>query len=334
MARRTLRVFAVAALLSLLAVPGWGQSDAGYDAYKRGDYTTAHRVWKSLADRGDASAQYNLGLLYHHGLGVKRQLGEAAKWYARAAENGDADAQKAIGDLYLKGFWGKKNYAKAATWYRKAAKQGHAEAKKSLRKLGAKGQGRPRQATPPQAKYRFGVAAYDRGDYAEAVKWYRKSADQGNALAQLNLGFMYNEGQGVPQDYAEAVKWYRKSADQGNAPAQYNLGYMYYRGRGVRQDHGEAIRWIRAAAEQGLAPAQGKLAAYYVKSWGVMPRDLVQAYMWYTLSAAQGFKASAISLAPLERFMSPAQVAEANRLARDWRRKKGKLAREWKPKRH
>ena len=138
MARRTLRVFAVAALLSLLAVPGWGQSDAGYDAYKRGDYAAAHRVWKSLAEGGDASAQYNLGLLYHHGLGVKRQLGEAAKWYARAAENGDADAQKAIGDLYLKGFWGKKNSAKAATWYRKAAEQGHAEAQKSLRKLEAK----------------------------------------------------------------------------------------------------------------------------------------------------------------------------------------------------
>jgi hypothetical protein len=138
MVRRTLRVFAVAALLSLLAVPGWGQSDAGYDAYKRGDYAAAHRIWKSLADGGDASAQYNLGLLYHHGLGVESKISEAAKWYGRAAENGNADAQKAIGDLYLKGFWGKKNSAKAATWYRKAAEQGHAEAQKSLRKLEAK----------------------------------------------------------------------------------------------------------------------------------------------------------------------------------------------------
>ncbi len=138
MVRRTLRVFAVAALLSLLAVPGWGQPDAGYKAYKRGDYAAAHRIWKSRADGGDASAQYNLGLLYHHGLGVERQLGEAAKWYGRAAENGDADAQKAIGDLYVQGFWGKKDYAKAATWYRKAAEQGHAGAKEALRKLEAK----------------------------------------------------------------------------------------------------------------------------------------------------------------------------------------------------
>ena len=145
MVRRTFRVFAVAALLSLLAAPGWGQSDAGYDAYKQGDYATAHRVWKSRADGGDASAQYNLGLLYHYGLGVERQLGEAAKWYGRAAENGDADAQKAIGDLYVKGFWGKKDYAKATTWYRMAAEQGHAEAKKALRNLEAKRQVRPRQ---------------------------------------------------------------------------------------------------------------------------------------------------------------------------------------------
>ncbi len=101
------RLVLTVAILIGLAAPGWGQSDAGYEAYKRGDYATAHRVWKPLAEQGDASAQYNLGLLYHHGLGVKRQLSEAAKWYGRAAENGDADAQKAIGDLYVKGFWGK-----------------------------------------------------------------------------------------------------------------------------------------------------------------------------------------------------------------------------------
>ena len=59
------------------------------------------------------------------------------------------------------------------------------------------------------------VAAYQRGDYAEAVKWYRKAAEQGHARAQYSLGFMYYNGRGVPQDYAEAMKWYRKAADQG-----------------------------------------------------------------------------------------------------------------------
>ena len=64
-------------------------------------------------------------------------------------------------------------------------------------------------------------------NYAEAVKWYRLAADQGDASAQYNLGVMYANGQGVPQNHAEAVKWYRLAADQGNASAQFNLGDMY-----------------------------------------------------------------------------------------------------------
>ena len=62
------------------------------------------------------------------------------------------------------------------------------------------------------------------------MKWYRLAADQGFALAQYNLGIMYNKGEGVAQDYAEAVKWYRRAADKGFAFAQYNLGVMYDRG--------------------------------------------------------------------------------------------------------
>ncbi|MSP33056.1 MAG: sel1 repeat family protein, partial [Pseudolabrys sp.] len=60
-------------------------------------------------------------------------------------------------------------------------------------------------------------------DYAQAVKWYRLAADQGNAKAQSNLGLMYDNGQGVPQNYAEAMRWYRLAADQGLAEAQSNL---------------------------------------------------------------------------------------------------------------
>ena len=76
---------------------------------------------------------------------------------------------------------------------------------------------------------------YDEGrgvtqDYAEAAKWYRKAAEQGDTDAQYNLGVMYDNGRGVTQDYAEAAKWYRKGAEQGYADAQYNLGMMYETG--------------------------------------------------------------------------------------------------------
>jgi TPR repeat protein len=96
-------------------------------------------------------------------------------------------------------------------------------------------------------------------DDTEAVRWYRLAADQGNATAQTNLGYMYVTGRGVPRDYAEAVRWYRLAADQGNATAQTNLGVLYETGRGVTQDYAEAVRWYRLAADQGKVSAQSHL---------------------------------------------------------------------------
>jgi TPR repeat protein len=72
-------------------------------------------------------------------------------------------------------------------------------------------------------------------DVSETVRLYRKAAEQGHALAQNSLGFMYENGRGVPLDDAEAVAWYRKAAEQGNDRAQHNLGLMYKKGRGVPQ---------------------------------------------------------------------------------------------------
>jgi TPR repeat protein len=96
-------------------------------------------------------------------------------------------------------------------------------------------------------------AAYERQDYAEALRLCRPLAEQGSANAQTELGFMYEYGQGVAEDYAEAAKWYRKAADQGNASAQHNLGLMYAQGQGVALDYPEAMKWFRKAADQGLA---------------------------------------------------------------------------------
>ncbi len=114
-------------------------------------------------------------------------------------------------------------------------------------------------ALPAWADFDDGWAAYERGDYATALREWTPLADQGVALAQNNLGGMYREGQGVPQDYAEAVKWYRLAAEQGHASAQYNLGSMYDNGYGVPQDYAEAVKWYRLAAEQGHASAQNNL---------------------------------------------------------------------------
>ena len=71
------------------------------------------------------------------------------------------------------------------------------------------------------------------GGYAQALIWYRKAAEQGEAFAQHNLALMYQNGLGVPQDYAQALIWYRKAANRGVAAAQHNLGWMYQNGQGV-----------------------------------------------------------------------------------------------------
>ena len=92
-------------------------------------------------------------------------------------------------------------------------------------------------------------------DYAEAARLYRLAAAQGHAIAQINLGGMFQDGHGVAKDYAEAMRLYRLAAAQGNADAQFLLGIMFIGGRGVAQDHAEAILWFRLAAAQGNANA-------------------------------------------------------------------------------
>jgi len=123
------------------------------------------------------------------------------------------------------------------------------------------------------AQVNLGVM-YDVGDGvpmsdAEAVKWYRKAADQGYARAQFKLGVMYAVGEGVPENDAEAVKWYRKAAEQGLAESQYLLGFMYRKGEGVPENDAEAVKWYRKAAEQGLAESQFELGVMYAVGEGV-----------------------------------------------------------------
>ncbi len=165
-------------------------------------------------------------------------------------------------------------------------------------------------------------------DFAEAMKWFRKADEQGYAEAQFFLGSWYHVGGGlgVPEDYAEAVKWYRKAAEQGHAKAQYNLGIMYDNGQGVSQDYAEAVKWRRKAAEQGLAEAQYNLGNMYEDGQGV-PQDYAQAHMWFNLAASRfppgkNRDAAVSNRDIVAKKMTPAQISEAEKLAREWKPKK------------
>ena len=161
-------------------------------------------------------------------------------------------------------------------------------------------------------------------DYIEAVRRYRLAAEQGHAVAQFELGYAYATGVGVSQDYAKAARWYRLAAEQGNAKAQFELGNMYHEGKGVLQDFAEAVRWYRLAAEQGNAKAQGDLGLMYHEGYGV-PKDYVFAYMWYNLASANGDRFAREVRNELLKEMTPQNIAEAQRMAREWlEKRKGK----------
>jgi TPR repeat protein len=131
---------------------------------------------------------------------------------------------------------------------------------------------------------------YGRGvakDEPQAVQWFRKAAEQGNAAGQAWLGFMYEHGRGISKDEAQAVQWYRKAAEQGFARGEANLGTMYRDGRGVAKDDAEAVQWFRKAAEQGDAFGQASLGFMYGSGRGI-PRDDQQAVDWTRKSAEQG----------------------------------------------
>ena len=138
------------------------------------------------------------------------------------------------------------------------------------------------------------VSALQRGDSPLAARLFRPLAEQGDAGAQNLLGVLYVTGQGVPQDAQEAVKWYRRPAEQGHAGAQYSLGLKYYYGEGVTQNY-------------------------------------IHAHMWWNLTAHAGdgwdkeMKEKAYDLRfSLEQIMTPAQIAEAQRLASEWKMNQGK----------
>ncbi len=124
----------------------------------------------------------------------------------------------------------------------------------------------------------------DKGDYATALKEWRPLAEQGDAEAQYALGVIYNHARGVPQDYEKAFHWYSKAAAQGLAMAQSKLGMMYGLGRGV-------------------------------------PQDYVLAHLWMSLAAAQGIEQARKIRDKLAEKMTPAQLADAQRLALEWKPK-------------
>ncbi|HXQ14551.1 MAG TPA: tetratricopeptide repeat protein [Caulobacteraceae bacterium] len=157
--------------------------------------------------------------------------------------------------------------------------------------------------------YEDGKAAYDRKDYQTAYALLLPLAEQGNAMAQWQVGYMTLEGEGAPKDSAVAQVWWVKAADQGLAQAQCNLGQMFEFGwGGIAKDQATAFGWYLKAANLGHNTAQGQLARMYEEGRGV-EKDLAQAYVWRFVYLHADSDSS--SLAPLAQAMTSQQITEA-----------------------
>ena len=266
------------------------------EASIRKDYDTQLKLLHPLIAKGDAHAQYILGTLYDDGTGVRQDYKEAARLYGLAARQGDARAQVNLGTMHANGQGVAQDAKEAARLFRLAAAQGYPIAQFNLGTMYADGQG---------------VAQ----DSKEAARLFRLAAAQGEAQAQGYLGTMYYSGEGVEQDYKEAARLYGSAAAKGNAFAQFSLGSMYEGGLGVTQDYKEAARLYGLAAVQGEAQAQSNLGVMYVKGHGVA-RNYVRAHMWFNLGAISGYKNASSNRDRIAAKMTPAQIAEAQAMAR------------------
>lgn len=138
-------------------------------------------------------------------------------------------------------------------------------------------------------------------------------AEAGDAEAQVKLGAAYDSGRGVPPDSAVAAKWYRLAADQGNVNGQLGLGYILANGRGdVPKNGAEAVKLYRLAAKEGGWIAASSLGLLYYYGEAV-PQNFLRAYVWWSISKAQGHPIDNVSLAAEQ--LTPDQLAQGQEMA-------------------
>ena len=139
--RNNLKSLTLVIFILFFGTQAFADIQNGWDAYKNGDYVTAVKEWKLLAEKGDAEAQNNLGFMYRHRLGVTQDYKASTKWFRLAAEQGQAQAQSSMGLIYKHGKGATQDYDAAFKWYKLAAEQGDAWVQSSLATMYATGDG-------------------------------------------------------------------------------------------------------------------------------------------------------------------------------------------------
>lgn len=282
-------------------------------AYNQGRIKEAVAIYTENAEAGDVEAQIQLALIYSLGEGVGgRNIHEVIRWNIMAANNGSTEAAYELGEIYdpeslLRNYYGinsnrqesNKWYLIAFSRYLFAAGSGDLGAKEKLGQMNKDGKGVLQS-------------------YAEALRWWRSASDAGSASAKISIGFMFDAGKGVEKNFREARKWYLAAAEMNDVTGQYLYAMSFYRNTTTPNELAEALKWLLRAAEGHDDPLAGDVRRALAVAFGAglgTKRDVVRAYMWYSLATLTGDDKAKRERAKLERQMAPAQINLAQRLA-------------------
>ena len=243
-----------------------GESKADFSLSEEEAIAQTIKYYELAANKGNADAQYGLYTIFYEGIYVEENYEEAFKWGMMAAKQGHADAEYGVAEAYQYGNGVKIDYKEAVKWYEKAADQRLTEA---LTELGY--------------DYKFGNMNLSI-NYGKSFAYYIQAAQKGDVAGQANIAEFYMEGKGIEKNEEEALKWYRKAAEQGDADSEYAIGQYY---ECDRNDIKLAIEWYKKAAEQGHVDAQIKMKNCYGSGKG-LKKDLTQAFEWAEKAAEQG----------------------------------------------
>lgn len=267
--------------------------DKALEYYNAGNFLEAMNLYKKAANKGNATAMLNIGLLYENGKGVSQSSSEALIWFNQAASKNNTDAMTKIGEYYEEGKGADKKIDLAIEWYKKAADLKNQDACFNIGNLYFLGEEVP--LNDETAFYWFKKAAelgeivsediigemYLNGTGVEkntnlAVYWIRKSAESGYGRAMHDLGWLYGTGNGVDEDFNMAFEWFKKGAETGHSESIYKLGLLYEKGLGTSKDEKIAFEKINIAAEKNFLPAIIKVAKMHLEGVGT-PKNYTKA---------------------------------------------------------
>jgi len=274
------------------------------------EYARATEEWLLMANKGDAEAQYLLGVHHQLGVGMQVNFNEAERYYLQAAQQNHVEAQFALSQLYTMGAntplinnkAGKRksievgmvrNVPEEYRWLKKAAENGHCMAQSAL-----------------SIMYYLGntIDGFDKND-SEAFRWALEAAKQCDLSAMEHVAESYRSGRGVKKNIAKAIEWYTRAAEAGWTSSAMELGKMFYNGDDVQQDFRQAFEWFMPIAEKpknkdGYADYYAGMAQYYVgvmyADGSVVQKDLIEASKWLSKAAENGVDKAYDRLANLD----------------------------------